>query len=126
MKEEEEINRLTEKIIGFAIKVHKVLGPGFVEKIFERALIYEFEKAAIDFQNQFQVKIKYEEMKIGIQRVDFIIEDTVLLELKSASRIIPVFEAQLLSYLKASGKRVGLLLNFGRKRLEIRRMVNQL
>lgn len=123
---EEEINRLTEEIIGFAIKVHKVLGPGFVEKIYERALIHEFEKAAIDFQNQFQVKIKYEEMKIGIQRVDFIIEDTVLLELKSASRIIPVFEAQLLSYLKASGKRVGLLLNFGRKRLEIRRMVNQL
>jgi GxxExxY protein len=123
---EEEINKLTGGIIGCAIKVHKAIGPGFVEKIYEKALIYEFEKATIDFRNQLQLKIKYEDIEIGRQRVDFIIEDTVLLELKSASRIIPVFEAQLLSYMKASGKRVGLLLNFGRKRIEIRRMVNRL
>lgn len=123
---EEEINRLTEKIIGFAIKVHEALGPGFVEKIYEKALIYEFKKATIDFQNQLQLKIKYENLEIGNQRVDFVIGDAVLLELKSASKIVPVFEAQLLSYLKASGNKVGLLLNFGRKRLEIRRMVNRL
>ncbi len=123
---EEEINKLTEKIIGLAIKVHKTLGPGFVEKIYEKALVYEFKKASIDFQSQLQLKIKYEELEIGNQKVDFIVEDTVLLELKSASRLIPVFESQLLSYLKASGKKVGLLLNFGRKRMEIRRMVNRL
>lgn len=123
---EEKINRLTEKIIGCAINVHKALGPGFVEKIYEKALVYEFQKARIGFQSQLRLKIKYEELEIGNQRVDFIVEDTVLLELKSASRIIPVFEAQLLSYLKASGKQVGLLLNFGRKRMEIRRMVNRL
>lgn len=123
---EEKINRLTEKIIGCAINVHKALGPGFVEKIYEKALVYEFQKARIGFQSQLRLTIKYEELEIGNQRVDFIVEDTVLLELKSASRIIPVFEAQLLSYLKASGKQVGLLLNFGRKRMEIRRMVNRL
>lgn len=123
---EEEINKLTESIIGLAIKVHKTLGPGFVEKIYEKALIHEFQKASIDFQSQLAFKIKYEELEVGNQRVDFIVEDAVLVELKSASRIIPIFESQLLSYLKASGKKVGLLLNFGRKRVEIRRMVNRL
>jgi GxxExxY protein len=123
---EEEINKLTEKIIGLAIKVHRTLGPGFVEKIYEKALAYEFQRVRIDFQSQLVLKIKYGELEIGNQRVDFIVENTVLVELKSASAVLPIFESQLLSYLKASGKKVGLLLNFGRKRVEIRRMVNRL
>ncbi len=121
-----EINNLTEKIIGLAIKVHKALGPGFVEKVYEKALIYEFKKAEIRFSNQPVLKIKYEELSIGNQRVDFMIEDEVIVELKSATKIIQLYEAQLLSYLKTSDKKVGLILNFGRKKLEIKRMVNRL
>ncbi len=112
MKGEEEINKLTEKIIGFAIDVHKTLGPGFVERL--------------NFTEQAVIKVKYKGEELGNQRVDFAIEDEVIVEVKSVAKIISLFELQLLSYLKTSGKKVGLILNFGTKRLEIKRMVNRL
>jgi GxxExxY protein len=121
-----DIDKLTEKIIGMAIEVHKKLGPGFQERIYERALINEFNKSKIRFSNQTSIKIVYEGIDIGKQKLDFIIEDQVILELKSTSKIIDLFQAQLLSYLKASDLRVGLILNFGRKILEIKRLVNKL
>jgi len=121
-----DIDKLTEKIIGMAIEVHKKLGPGFQERIYERALIYEFNKSKIRFSNQTSIKIVYEGIDIGKQKLDFIVEDQVILELKSTSKIIDLFQAQLISYLKASDLRVGLILNFGRKILEIKRLVNKL
>lgn len=121
-----EINKLTEKIIGIAIEVHKKLGPGFLEKVYEKAMIHEFKKANIGFSNQSSIKINYEGLDIGYQKVDFIIENQVIVELKSTSKIIEIFQAQLISYLKASGMKVGLLLNFGRMVLEIKRLVNNL
>ena len=93
---------------------------------FEKALSYEFKQNKINFRNQFVIKVKYENLEIGNQRVDFIVEDEVVVEIKSTSKIIELFEHQLLSYLKTGNKRVGLILNFGRKSLEIKRIVNKL
>ena len=118
----EQLNKLTEKIIGLAIKVHKKLGPGFVERIYEKALAYEFKKANINFREQVDIKVKYEDIELGYQRVDFIVEE-VIVELKSVSEISEIHEAQLLSYLKATNKKVGLILNFAKKKLDIKRMV---
>ncbi len=122
----EELNKLTEKIIGIAIKVHKTLGPGFVEKIYEKALAHELKKAKLNFMNQATIKVQYDALLLGNQRIDFIVENDVIVEIKSATNIIKIFEYQMLSYLKTSNKRVGLILNFGRKTLEIKRMVHNL
>ena len=119
----EEIDKLTGKIIGLAIKVHQTLGPGFVEKVYEKALSYEFKREKLKFSNQTVIKVQYEDLEIGNQRVDFIVEEEIILEIKSVSQIIELFEHQILSYLKASDKKVGLILNFGRKSLEIKRVV---
>ncbi|MCK4575500.1 GxxExxY protein [candidate division WOR-3 bacterium] len=118
----EQLNKLTEKIIGLAIKVHKKLDPGFVERIYEKALAYEFKKANINFREQVDIKVKYEDIELGYQRVDFIVEE-VIVELKSVSEISEIHEAQLLSYLKATNIKVGLILNFAKKKLDIKRMV---
>jgi len=121
----EELNKLSNKIIGIAIKIHKKLGPGFVEKIYERALAYEFEKEGVSFDQQKVIRVKYEDLELGDQRVDFMVEDALILEVKVASRIIEIHQDQVISYLKASDKTLGLILNFGRKRLEIKRLVNK-
>ena len=121
----EELDKLSNKIIGIAIKIHKKLGPGFVEKIYERALAYEFEKEGVSFDQQKVIRVKYEDVELGNQRVDFIVEDALILELKVASKIIGIHQDQVISYLKASDKTLGLILNFGRKRLEIKRLVNK-
>ena len=121
----QELDKLTEKIIGLAIKVHKKLGPGFVEKIYEKAMAYEFEKNKISFKEQIEIRVKYDTIELGHQRADFLIEDEVIVELKCVSEINEIHEAQILSYLKTADKRVGLILNFARKKLDIKRMVNQ-
>ncbi len=121
-----EINELTGKIIGLAIKVHKNLGPGFGEKIYESALAHEFKNAKIKFLNQNKVDVVYNSTRVDKQRIDFIVEEEIIVEIKSVSKLIKIFEAQLLSYLKATKKKVGLILNFGRKRLEIKRLVYHL
>lgn len=120
----ELIDQLSNKIIGLAIKVHKALGPGFVEKVYERALEEELKKEKIEFKTQEEIKIKYGNIYIGGQRLDFLIEDEVILELKSVSEINEIHKAQMISYLKAANKRLGLILNFAKKRLEIKRIVN--
>ena len=119
----DQLDRITEKIISLAIKVHKKLGPGFIEKIYEKALAYGFKKANMKFHEQVDIKVKYEDIELGYQKVDFIIND-VILELKSVSEINEIHEAQILSYLKTANKRVGLILNFAKKKLDIKRIVN--
>lgn len=120
----DEINRLTQKIIGCAIEVHKQLGPGLLESVYEAALCIEFEEINIRFERQKSLAVNYKNRSIGEFRVDILVKNIVVLELKSVERHDPLFEAQLLSYLKSGNYRVGLLINFntrllknGRKRL---------
>ena len=120
-----EVNEITEKIIGGAIEVHRNLGPGLLESVYEKALIIEFEAINLKFENQKKVNVKYKNRDIGEYRIDFLIENSVVLELKSVERHDPVFEAQLLSYMKLGSYKVGLLINFNSKRLKdgIKRMI---
>ena len=103
---------ITSKIISCAIEVHSKLGPGLLESVYEEALAYEFELRHIKYERQKEITLKYKDRNVGKYRIDFLIEDKVILELKAVDTIHKIFEAQLLTYLKAMGQRVGLLLNF--------------
>jgi GxxExxY protein len=111
---------LTEKIIGAAIEVHRILGPGLLESVYEQALCHEFELRNINYLRQAHVEFVYKQKVIKDQRIDLLVEengDRVVVDLKSLSRLPDVATAQLLSYLKATKLRRGLLINFGEKRL---------
>lgn len=114
----QRINALTDKIIGCAIQVHKHLGPGLLESIYESALCVELELAGLDCKRQVAVHISYRGRLIGEHRLDLVVEDLVVIELKSVERLEPIFEAQVLTYSKISGKRVGLLINFNSRLLK--------
>lgn len=107
-----ELNNLTERIIGCAIEVHRNLGPGLLESIYERALCHEFNMNGIQYVSQVIVPITYKGTNLGDCRIDLLIETEIILELKAVERMEPVFKAQLLSYLKMTGKKLGLLVNF--------------
>ncbi len=113
----------TSKIIGACIEVHKTLGSGFREITYQRALRLELEAKGLDFSREENIPIYYKGRKIDTRRVDFIVEDC-LVEIKAKSQFDPEDYMQALSYLKASGYRLGLLINFGARRVEIRRLVN--
>ena len=108
----EKLNHITEKIIACAIEVHKHLGPGLLESLYEKALCYEFKLNKIPFKNQLVVPITYKGQKLGEHRLDFLIEEQIIIELTAVDRQDPVFQAQLLSYLKITNNRLGLLINF--------------
>jgi GxxExxY protein len=110
-------NDLTGRIIGCAIEVHRRLGPGLLESIYESALAVEFAFAKISFERQVPIPIHYRGMLIGEHRLDVIVEKIVVLELKSVERFDPVFEAQLLTYLRITNLHVGLLINFNSRLL---------
>jgi GxxExxY protein len=103
---------LTERIIGCAIEVHRNLGPGLLESLYEKALCHEFETNNIRYANQCVVPILYKGERLGDHRLDFLIDGQVIVELKAVDRMEPVFKAQLLSYLRLTGNRLGLLINF--------------
>jgi len=124
--DKDELNELSSKIIGLAIKVHKKLGPGFKEKIYEQALCKQFEKSDFKFEQQRVIKVPYEGESLGNQRIDLFVENEIIVEVKAVSRIIALFRDQLIAYLKTIDKRLGLILNFGQRRLEIKRVVNKL
>ena len=108
-----ELNEISEKIIGAAIQVHRTLGPGLLEGAYEACLKYELEKQGIKVLSQVGLPLFYDGMKIDLgYRLDLLVEDAVIVELKAVNKITPVHEAQLLSYLKLSGKPLGLLINF--------------
>lgn len=121
----EEINAITEKIIGCAIEVHRQLGPGLLESIYEEALAIEFELAGLKYEKQVIIPVTYKGRRIGEHRLDLLVEDMVVVELKSVERMDPVFEAQVLTYLKLTGKKVGLLINFNNRFLKdgIKRLI---
>jgi GxxExxY protein len=108
---------LTEKIIGAAIEVHKELGPGLLESIYEEALCYEFKLQGIIFDRQVPADITYKGHVIKGQRLDLLVEKEVVVEIKSVSQLPDVAIAQTISYLKATNLKRGLIINFGQKRL---------
>jgi GxxExxY protein len=115
---------LTYKIIGAALEVHKVLGPGFLEAVYEAALAVELQKLGLQFERQKVMDVYYNEMIIGQYKADLVIEGQVIVELKAQKSLTPVDEAQLINFLKATGLQVGLLFNFGAKSLEqVRRVL---
>ena len=108
-----EINKITEKIIGCAIEVHKCLGPGLLESAYEECLAFELNNAGLTVKRQSPVPVIYKEIKLDCgYRIDILVENTVLIELKTVDAFNPVHEAQILTYMKFSEKRIGLLINF--------------
>ena len=116
---------LTEKIIGCAMKVHRELGSGFQEYIYQRALEIELKKIAIKFIREYEMPIYYQGEKIGIRVVDFFVDEKIMVELKAVTDMNDVHLAQGLNYLEASGYEVGLLINFGAKSLQFKRLHNR-
>lgn len=115
----DDVNKLTEKIIGAAIEVHRHLGPGLLESAYEACLMYELEQLGLRVEQQKSLPIIYKEIQLEQgYRIDLLVEDAVVIELKAVDEVIPVHEAQILSYLKLSGCQVGLLLNFNVKLLK--------
>jgi len=113
---------ITGNIIGCAMRVHSTLGNGFQEVIYQRALAIEMEKQGIGFSREEEIPIYYHEVEIGTRRVDFLIENKVLVELKALAQLEDVHLAQALNYLEAFKLDIGLLLNFGSKSLQFRRL----
>ena len=113
----EELNAITKKIIGCAIEVHRHLGAGLLESIYEQVLCFELKRNGIKYQNQVPVSIKYKGNEFGEYKLDLLVEDEVIVELKAVDKTDPVFEAQLLSYLRLTGKKLGLLININVPRL---------
>ena|SRR5690554_189998 len=120
-------NKITGEIIDAAMKVHSFLGPGLLESAYEACLVYELKKRNLNVQSQVQLPVVYDEIKVNAgYRIDLLVNRMVIVELKAVESIIPLYEAQLLSYLKLSGKQVGLLINFNVVQLKngIKRMIN--
>jgi len=113
----DETNKLTKKIIGCAIEVHRQLGPGLLEGAYKAALAIELECAGLTFQRQLKYPVFYKGKEIGEYRLDLLVENKVVVEIKSAERFDPLFQAQLLTYLRVTDKRVGLLINFNSRLL---------
>jgi GxxExxY protein len=127
MKEEEyKYGSITYKIIGAAMTVQSTLGSGFQEVIYQRALTIEMAKQGLSFQREVEMEIFYDGQSIGTRRVDFLVEDKVMVELKAVKALEDVHLAQAINYLEAYGLETGLLINFGAKRLEYRRVVKSL
>jgi len=126
IKEEYKYSDITEKIIGCAMKVHNTLGNGFQEVIYQRALALELEKTKLLFTRELEMPIYYENIEIGTRRVDFLIEDKIILELKAVTSLDKVHLAQALNYLEAFKLEIGLLINFGNTRLEFKRLIKTL
>ena len=123
------INSITDSIISAAIAVHRELGPGLLESAYESCLVYELLQQGLTVERQKALPVNYRGVKVDCgYRIDLLVEDTVIVELKAVDRLEPIREAQLLSYLKLSGYQIGLLINFNVRMLKqgIKRLVNNL
>ena len=121
------LNQLTEEIIGAAIEVHRQTGPGLMESVYEECLCYELSQLGLAFQREVHLPLSYKGIKLDCGfKMDLLVEDLVVLELKTVDQLLPVHSAQLLTYLKLSGKKVGLLINFNESVLTkgLKRLVN--
>ena len=115
---------LTGKIIGCAMKVHRVIGLGFPEVVYQRCLLIELRKAGMVCEMEVEKDIFYEGIKVGARRLDLIVDNSVIVELKAVSEVEPLFYSQILNYLKIFNIEVGLLLNFGNTSLQYKRFAN--
>jgi GxxExxY protein len=106
------VDEVARAVIGAAIEVHRCLGPGYLERVYEGALRVELRLRGIAFERQKAIPVAYKGQAIGQGRVDFLIEDDLILELKAVDTLLPIHTAQMISYLKALGRRLGLLINF--------------
>jgi GxxExxY protein len=124
----DELNRITERIIGAAIEVHRALGPGLLESAYEACLAYELATQGLGVERQKPLPVVYRDVTLDCgYRIDLLVDGAVIVEIKAVDRLAPIHDAQLLSYLRLSGLNVGLLINFNVKLLKngIRRLVNE-
>jgi len=127
MNKEEKLNKITETIIGVAINIHRALGPGLLESAYEACMVYDLIKAGLKVEQQKPLPIVYRGVKLECgYRLDLMIANEVIVEIKSVEKLLPIHQAQLMSYLKLSDCKVGLLINFNVKVLKngIKRVVN--
>lgn len=124
IKEQYKYLEITSKILACAFEVHKYLGNGFQEVIYQRALEEEFKIQGLSFAREFEMLIFYKEKQIGTRRVDFLVENVISLELKAIIKLEDVHLAQAINYLEAYNLEIGMLLNFGAKSLEYKRLIN--
>ena len=118
-----DINDITYTINGAIFEVNKILGPGFLEKIYENALLIELKSRGLKADKQVPIKVSYKDNLVGEYFADIFVENQVIIELKTVEKLTNNHEAQLLNYLKATGIKVGILVNFKQRRAEIKRMV---
>jgi len=121
-----EYKEVTETIIGCAYRVYNKMGFGFLESVYEKCLLIELHKSGLDTESQKPITVYYEDEIVGEFVADIIVNDAIIIELKSVKRIIKAHEVQLVNYLVATGKPVGLILNFGERKVEIKRKVKDL
>jgi GxxExxY protein len=118
-------SELTGKIIGCAMKIHSTLGNGFQEVIYQRCMAIELEKQSLSFARELEMTIFYDGVEVGTRRVDFLVEDKIMVELKAVSKLDDNHLAQAINYLEAYKLETGLLINFGSKSLEFKRVTNE-
>ena len=118
-----EYEALTGKIIAAAIEVHRRLGPGFIESIYENALVMELHKRGLKVERQLEVPVKYDGVEVGRHRLDLFVEDTIVVELKGIKNLEDIHFAVVRSYLKAIGRAHGLLINFAKVTVEVKRVI---
>jgi GxxExxY protein len=118
-----KLNDITYEINGAVFEVNNILGPGFLEKVYENALLVELKIRGLKAKNQVPIKVSYKGEVVGDYTADLIVEDKIIVELKTVENLDRAHEAQLLNYLKATGHHVGLLVNFKNKKADIKRMV---
>ena len=117
---------LTEKIIGCAYRVYNNMGFGFLESVYEKCLMIELEKAGLKAESQIPITVFYDGEVVGEFVVDILVENNIILELKSVKRVFKAHEVQLVNYLVATKKDIGLILNFGEQKVEVKRKVREL
>lgn len=125
INEQYKYSELTSKIIGCAMIIHKMLGNGFQEVIYQRALAIEMNLAGISYDREFEMPIFYREKQIGTRRVDFLVEGIISVELKAIIKLEDVHFAQAINYLEAYNLEIGLLINFGERSLNFKRLTNK-
>ncbi|MBV5341855.1 MAG: GxxExxY protein [Deltaproteobacteria bacterium] len=123
-EQREELNKITEKIIGCSYTVASCLGSGFLEKVYENALAYEIRKAGLEVSQQYSIQVHYDGIVVGDYVADLVVEGCILVELKAVKVLDNIHQAQCMNYLKATGYSVCLLINFGSPKLEVKRIVN--
>ena len=125
IKKEYKYTELTGNIIGAAMEVHSYLGNGFQELIYQRALSHELELRSISHQREVEMDVMYKDIQVGRRRVDFLVNETISVEIKALTQLEPVHLAQAINYLEAYNLEIGLLINFGETKLKFHRLENK-